>query len=252
MGQALGALRPSASASSPNPLLHFHGRKGVKAATPRRWIPILISEWRFKLNVHPPNEAGQAQVLPLAPRKLERGAGRGEGAVFFRCCLCDDGRASVSEFGLKRVSAPRQAQRMGRPIPARCDGPADFGGTAASGQRSPALNHPSSVPTQGGLGRKHLSGTLQLNCKSGWIQYGNDPFLEPLNPTAYSSSWQLRQGTARPARRYSKVELNCYSSRISQRLDDPIEGGKIAPGSFCERASSNDGMNPAQVLPLSV
>ena len=156
------------------------------------------------------------------------------GAVFFRRCLCD-GRASVSEFGLKRVSAPRQAQRMGRPIPARCDGPADFGGTAASGQRSPALNHPSSLPTQGGLGRKHLSGTLQLNCKSCGIRYGNDPFLEPLNPTAYSSSWQLRQGTARPTRRYSKVKLNCYSSRISQRLDDPIEGGKIAPGSFCER-----------------
>jgi len=181
--------------------------------------------------LRPPNEAGPAlpQVLPLAPRKRERG-GR-----FFRCCLCDDGRASVSEFGLKRVSAPRQARRMGRPIPAHCDGPADFGGTAAGGQRSPALNHPSSVPTQGGLGRKHLSGTLQFNCKSGWIQYGNDPFLEPLNPTAYSSSWQLRQGTARPTRRYSKVKLNCYSSRISHRLDDPIEGGKIAPGSFCER-----------------
>jgi hypothetical protein len=44
-----------------------------------------------------------------------------------------------------------------------------------------------------------------------------------------------------------------HCSRISSRLGDPMEGGiKIAPGLFCERASFNDGMNPAQVLPLSV
>ena len=64
-----------------SPLLHFHGREGV-AVEPRRFISSSPPE--SSLNpLRPPNEAGQAQVLPLALRKLERGEGRGEGTVFF-------------------------------------------------------------------------------------------------------------------------------------------------------------------------
>ena len=43
-----GPLNGSSRASSPHSLLHFHGREGVQAATPRRCIPISTSESSLK------------------------------------------------------------------------------------------------------------------------------------------------------------------------------------------------------------